>query len=158
MPNVVGIGASADGLEALEELLDHLAPDTGMSFVVVTHQHPGHVSLLPELLGRDTAMPVAEATGGTRLQPNHIYVCPPGGHLAILDCTLHKMEADDASAPKRPIDYFFRSLAADQKERAVCIVLSGTGTDGTLGLQAIKGEAGMAMVQQPHSARNYHRD
>lgn len=150
---VVGIGASAGGLEALEELFDNMPANTGMAFVVVTHQHPGHTSLLPELLAKETEMPVAEAADGTRLQPNHVYVGPPGGHLAILNGTLHRMEANAESAPRLPIDYFFRSLAEDQKERAVCIVLSGTGTDGTLGLKAIKGEAGMAMVQQSQSAK-----
>jgi len=150
---IVGIGASAGGLEALEELLDNMPSDTGMAFVVVTHQHPGHTSLLPELLGKDTDMQVAEAADGTRLEPNHVYVGPPGGHLAILGGTLHRMETEKKEAPRLPIDYFFRSLAEDQQERAICIVLSGTGTDGTLGLKAIKGESGMAMVQQPQSAK-----
>ncbi len=150
---VVGIGASAGGLEALEELFEHMPAETGMAFVVVTHQHPGHTSLLPELLGKETEMPVVEAADGTKLQPNHVYVGPPGGHLAILGGTLHRMEADAKTAPRLPIDYFFRSLAEDQKERAICIVLSGTGTDGTLGLKAIKGDSGMAMVQQPQSAK-----
>jgi two-component system CheB/CheR fusion protein len=150
---IVGIGASAGGLEALEELLDNMPTDTGMAFVVVTHQHPGHTSLLPELLGKETEMPVAEAVDGTTLAPNHVYVGPPGGHLAILNGTLHRMETDKETAPRLPIDYFFRSLAEDQQERAICIVLSGTGTDGTLGLKAIKGESGMAMVQQSQSAK-----
>lgn len=150
---VVGIGASAGGLEALEELLDNMPADTGMAFVVVTHQHPGHTSLLPELLGRDTEMPVTEAADGTVLEANHVYVAPPGWHLAMLNGTVHRMELASEPAPRLPIDYFFRSLAQDQKERAICIVLSGTGTDGTLGLRAIKGESGMAMVQEPQSAR-----
>ncbi len=150
---VVGIGASAGGLEALVELLDNMPADTGMAFVVVTHQHPGHTSLLPELLGKDTEMPVVAATDGTTLEPNHVYVASPGGHLAILNGTLHRMETENREAPRLPIDYFFRSLAEDQRERAICIVLSGTGTDGTLGLKAIKGESGMAMVQEPQSAK-----
>ncbi len=150
---IVGIGASAGGLEALEELLNNMPADTGMAFVVVTHQHPGHISLLPELLGKKTVMPVVEAADGLQVEPNHVYVGPPGGHLAILNRTLHRMETGDETSPKLPIDYFFRSLAEDQQEQAICIVLSGTGTDGTLGLKAIKGESGMAMVEQPQSAK-----
>jgi two-component system CheB/CheR fusion protein len=150
---VVGIGASAGGLEALEELFDNLPSDTGMAFVVVTHQHPGHTSMLPELLRRKTEMNVVEATEGVQLQPNHVYVGPPGGQIAILDGRLHRLEAEKKEAPRLPIDYFFRSLATDQREKAICIVLSGTGTDGTLGMKAIKGESGMAMVQQPDSAK-----
>jgi len=88
-----------------------------------------------------------------KVEPNHVYVSPPGGHLAILGGTLHRMETEKKEAPHLPIDYFFRSLAMDQKDKAICIVLSGTGTDGTLGLQAVKGESGMAMVQQVQSAK-----
>lgn len=150
---VVGIGASAGGLEALEDLLRHMPADTGMAFVVVTHQHPGHTSLLAELLGKVTTVTVAVAADGMNVEPNHVYVGPPGGHLGILNRTLHRLNAEKEESPRLPIDYFFRSLAQDQKERAICIVLSGTGTDGTLGLKAIKGESGMAMVQQPQSAK-----
>ncbi|WP_022949153.1 chemotaxis protein CheB [Methylohalobius crimeensis] len=150
---VVGIGASAGGLEALEELFENMPTDTGMAFVVVTHQHPGHTSLLPELLRKETGMKVIEAADGIILRPNSVYVSPSGIYLAIMNATLHCMEAESAQAPHLPIDYFFRSLADDQKERAICIVLSGTGTDGTLGVKAIKGESGMVMAQQPQSAK-----
>ncbi len=150
---VVGVGASAGGLEALEELFDHMPADTGMAFVIVTHQHPGHTSMLPALLGKGTSIAVVEAVNGTKLEPNHIYVGPPGGHLSILHGRLHRMETGMKEAPKLPIDHFFRSLAEDLKERAIGIVLSGTGTDGTLGLKAIKSAYGMAMVQQPQSAK-----
>ncbi len=149
----MGIGASAGGLEALEEFLKNMPADTGMAFVVVTHQHPGHTSLLPELLGKKTVMPVVEAVDGLQVEPNHVYVGPSGGQLAILNRTLHRMETGDETSPKLPIDYFFRSLAKDQQELAICVVLSGTGTDGTLGLKAIKAESGMAMVEQPQSAK-----
>ncbi|MCA9136613.1 MAG: PAS domain-containing protein [Planctomycetales bacterium] len=150
---IVGIGASAGGLEALDELLGHMPTNTGMAFVVVTHQHPGHTSLLPELLGKETEMLVVEATDGLKLKPNHVYVGPPGGNLAILNGALHRMNAEKNKFPPLPIDYFFRSLADDQQERAICIVLSGTGTDGTIGLTAIKRESGMAMAQEPSSAK-----
>ena len=145
---IVGIGASAGGLEALDELFAHMPKDTGMAFVVITHQHPGHTSLLPELLGKITNLTVRQAADGLKVEPDHVYVSPPGGHLAILGGTLHRMETEKKEAPHLPIDYFFRSLAVDQKDKAICIVLSGTGTDGTLGLKAVKGESGMAMVQQ----------
>jgi len=152
---IVGIGASAGGLEALDELFDHMPPDTGMSFVVVTHQHPGHTSLLPELLGKHTKMPVAEATDGVKLQPNHVYVAPPSSSLATLNGTLQLMQpaAAKPGKPRLSIDYFFHSLATDRQHQAICIVLSGTGTDGTIGLKAIKAESGMAMVQKPESAK-----
>jgi len=150
---VVGIGASAGGLEALDVLFANLPPDTGMAFVVVTHQHPGHASLSPELLAKVTEMTVVEAADGTKLQPNHVYVGPTVGYLQIFNATLHWMALDEKKVPRLPIDSFFRSLADDQQEGAICIVLSGTGTDGTLGLKAIKAQSGMAMVQQPQSAK-----
>ena len=150
---IVGIGASAGGLEALDVLFSRMPNDTGMAFVVITHQHPSNTSLLPELLGKITNLKVYQAADGLKVEPNHVYVSPPGGHLAILGGTLHRMETEKKEAPHLPIDYFFRSLAVDQKDKAICIVLSGTGTDGTLGLKAVKGESGMAMVQEVHSAK-----
>jgi two-component system CheB/CheR fusion protein len=150
---IAGIGASAGGLEALEELLADMPVDIGMAFVVVIHQHPGHVSLLPELLGKVTRLPVVKVTDNLKVERDRVYVNPPGGNLAILNGVLHLMEAAKAEGPRLSIDYFLRSLAEDQKERAICIILSGTGTDGTLGLKAIKGESGMAMVQQVQSAK-----
>jgi two-component system, chemotaxis family, CheB/CheR fusion protein len=150
---IVGVGASAGGLEALEELFGSMPADMGLAFIVVTHQHPEHTSMLPELLARTTGMPVRQVAGGTKLEPNHVYVAPPGFNLAILNGTLHRIETERKESPRLPIDYFFRSLAEDQKERAICIVLSGTGTDGTLGLREIKAQSGMAMVEQPQSAK-----
>ena len=113
-----------------------------MAFVVVTHQHPGHTSLLPELLRKCTAMPVAEAGDNLRVKPNCIYVARPEGYLAMLNGRLQLMECRSRSAVRLPIDYFFRSLAEDQREHAVGIILSGTASDGTLGVKAIKGAAG----------------
>jgi PAS domain-containing protein len=150
---VVGIGASAGGLEAMEELFHNMPADTGMAFVVVTHQHPGHTSMLPALLSKCSKMPVAEASDGVQLAPNHVYVGPPGALLSMMHGKLHLLEAAGDVLARLPIDHFFRSLADDQKERAICIVLSGTGTDGTLGLRTIKGESGMAMVQDVQSAK-----
>ncbi|MSQ19030.1 MAG: hypothetical protein EXR39_05595 [Betaproteobacteria bacterium] len=127
--------------------------DTGMTFVVVTHQHPGHTSMLLKLLGRVTKLPVTETTDGVKLQPNRVYLNPPGGYLALINGALQRMDANTSAALRLPIDYFLRSLATDQHENAICIILSGTGTDGTLGLKAVKGALGMAMVQEAASAK-----
>jgi len=150
---IVGLGASAGGLEALEKFLAHVPSDCGIAFVVVTHLHPGHVSLLPELLAKCTRMPVRRAADGQPVEPNTVYMSLPENYLAILHGTLHHMEPDEPGLLRLPIDYFFRSLAEDQKEKAIGIVLSGTGTDGTLGLKAIKGVAGMTMAQEPDTAK-----
>lgn len=149
---IVGLGASAGGLDALEKFLAHVPDDSGIAFVVVTHLHPGHVSLLPELLGKCTRMPVRTAADGLVVEPNTVYMSLPDGYLAILQGTLHLMPPDEAGVLRLPIDYFFRSLAEDQQEKAIGIVLSGTGTDGSLGLKAIKGAGGMTMAQEPDSA------
>jgi two-component system CheB/CheR fusion protein len=150
---IVGIGASAGGLEAMEEFFRHMPPSSGMAFVVVSHQHAGHVSLLPSLLGKYTAMSMVEATDGMEVEVNRVYLAPGGTNLAILHGTLHFMECPSQDRVPLPIDYFFRSLAEDQKPRAVGIILSGTGSDGTLGLRAIKAESGMTIAQDPQSAK-----
>lgn len=150
---VVGIGASAGGLEALQELLNHMPDEMGMAFVIITHQHPGHTSALPELLSQCTTMPVLQAMDGTKVEPDHVYVSPPGQPVAIKDGALYLVDAPSEERPRLPIDQFFRSLATDQQDRALCIVLSGTGSDGTLGLKAIKGESGTALVQSLETAR-----
>jgi two-component system CheB/CheR fusion protein len=127
--------------------------DSGMAFIVVTHHHPGHTSLLPALIGKRTRMPVVEASDGTVVQPNCVYLSVPESYLAIFNESLHFIERAEPGALRLPIDYFFRSLAEDRKEKAVGIVLSGTGTDGTLGVRAIKGANGMVMAQEPESAK-----
>ena len=150
---IVGIGASAGGLEAMEEFFHHMPPSNGMAFVVVSHQHAGHVSLLPSLLGRCTVMSVVEATDGMEVEANHVYLAPGGTNLAILHGTLHLMEPTSQERVPLPIDYFLRSLAEDRKQAAIGIILSGTGTDGTVGLRAIKAESGMTVAQEPQSAK-----
>jgi len=150
---VVGIGASAGGLEALEQFFTHAPPDTGMAFVVVQHLDPTHKSILVDLVGRYTRMKVFEVEDGMMLEPDCAYIIPPNWDMAILHGVLHLIEPVAPRGQRLPIDYFFRSLAQDQQERAVAVVLSGTGTDGTLGVKAIKGEGGMVMVQTPESAR-----
>jgi two-component system CheB/CheR fusion protein len=146
---IAGIGASAGGLEALQEFFAQMPDDSGLGFVVVTHQPPGRHSLLPEILARSTQMPVHEVTDGLAVEPDKVFVVPSGKQLSILEGRLHL----SALSGKFPIDSFFRSLAFDQREHAVGIVLSGTGSDGTLGVRTIKDAFGMVMVQDSASAR-----
>jgi two-component system, chemotaxis family, CheB/CheR fusion protein len=150
---IVGIGASAGGLEAFEEFFTEMSPNSGLAFVVVPHQHPGHVSLLPGLLQKCTTMPILEVVDNMRVKPDTVYLALAGTNLAIFNGTLHLLEIEPHTGVHLPIDYFFRSLAEDQKHQAIGIVLSGTGSDGTLGLKAIKGESGMTMAQEPKSAK-----
>jgi two-component system CheB/CheR fusion protein len=149
---VVGIGASAGGLEALGELVKHVPMDN-MAFVVVQHLAPHHESVLPQLLSRTSKVQVQTATDGTLAEPNHVYVIPPNTDLALLHGTLRLIPPSGGERPRLPIDYFFRSLAQDKGPSAIGVILSGTGTDGTLGLRAIKESGGMAFVQDPSSAK-----
>jgi len=150
---IVGMGASAGGLEALESFFKAMPADSGCAFVLVVHLDPTHISIMPELLQKRTKMPVCQVKDGIQIQPNHVYVIPPNKDLTILHGTLHLMELSQPRGVNLPIDTFFRSLAQDQERNAVCIILSGTGTDGTLGVKAIKGEVGMVMVQDEDSAK-----
>ena len=152
---VVGIGASAGGLEAFEQFFAHLpaATESGMAIVLVQHLDPTHKSILSDLVKRYTRMQVHEVEDGMAVEPNCAYIIPPNKDMALLHGTLHLMDPDAPRGLRLPIDFFFRSLARDQRERAICIVLSGTGTDGTLGLRAIKEVGGMAMAQDPESAK-----
>ncbi|MGI8432094.1 MAG: chemotaxis protein CheB [Chthoniobacterales bacterium] len=144
---IVGLGASAGGLEAFTQLLKHLPADTGMGFVLVQHLDPQHESALTQLLARATGMPVREVTHNSRVAANHVYVIPPNTNLAIAGGILKLEPRPKGHAPHRSIDFFFESLAQDQKERAIGVILSGTATDGTLGLEAIKSEAGITFAQ-----------
>jgi two-component system CheB/CheR fusion protein len=150
---IVGIGASAGGLEAFEKFFNTCPSDTGMAFVLVSHLSPDHHSLLTEILQRNTRMPVAQATDKERVAPNHVYIIPPRHDMAILNGVLQLSQANTARGLHLPIDGFFRSLADDQAERAIGIVLSGTASDGTLGLRAILGAGGVCMVQTPATAK-----
>jgi len=151
---VVGIGSSAGGLAALEALFSSLPTDTdlGMAFVLVQHLDPDHKSLLTELLGRHTTMDVHEVQDGVRVEPNSVYVIPPNHGLSIMNGVLHLFGREANPGLWLPIDSFFRSLAEDMCERAICVVLSGTGSDGTLGLRAVKGAGGTAFAQDPDTA------
>lgn len=157
---IVGIGASAGGLEAFAQFITELPNDTGMAFVLIQHLSPDHVSNLADILSRKTAMPVKEAQHLDTVQPNHIYVIPPGMDMTIAQKQLHLMPRSLAQRLHRPIDQFFTSLAEDQKSRAIGVVLSGAATDGTSGLEAIKLAGGITFAQDdtaetrsmPHSA------
>jgi len=144
---IVGIGASAGGVEATEQLLGALPPDTGMAFVVVQHLSPAHVSMLSEILGRSCAMPVIEVQDEPEVSPDAVYVIPPGRMMSIHDGKLILEPRPAAPAHHRPVDRFFVALAEECRHLAVGIVLSGTGNDGTAGLQAIKAEGGITFAQ-----------
>lgn len=137
---VVGIGASAGGLEAMTELLEHLDANSGMAFVLIQHLSPKQTTILPEILARATSMPVLLAENEMQVQPNHLYIIPPGRDMTIYHGHLNLMERTSVSGRHLPIDYFLRSLALDQQRRAIGIILSGSASDGALGLTAIKAE------------------
>ena len=144
---IVGVGASAGGLEAFTELLQHLPGDTGMAFVLVQHLDPVHESALAQILTRATPMPVREVRNNLKVEPNHIYIIPPNRSMAILKGVLKLTRRQSGRTALRSIDSFFESLAQEQGERAIGIVLSGTASDGTLGLEAIKAEGGITFAQ-----------
>ena len=150
---IVGIGASAGGLAAIEAFFSGMPADSdpGMAFVLVQHLAPDHTSILTELVQRTTRMKVFEVQDGMVVHVNCAYIIPPNRDMAFLNGTLQLLEPSAPRGHRLPIDFLFRSLAQDQRERAIGIVLSGTGSDGTLGVRAIKGEGGMVMVQNPES-------
>ena len=151
---IVGIGASAGGLAAFEAFFSGMPTDTdsGMAFVIVQHLAPDHKSILTDLIQRYTRMQVSEVEDGMEVKPNCTYIIPPNRDMAFLNGSLQLLEQTSPRGQRLPIDFFFRSLAQDQHERAICIVLSGTGSDGTAGVRAVKDEGGMVMVQSPESA------
>jgi two-component system CheB/CheR fusion protein len=148
---IVGIGASAGGLAAFEAFFSGMPADVepGMAFVLVQHLAPDHRSILTELVQRYTRMKVFEVEDGMEVHINCAYIIPPNRDMAVLNGTLQLLEPTEPRGHRLPIDFLFRSLAHDQRERAIGIILSGTGSDGTLGVRAIKGEGGMVMVQRP---------
>lgn len=150
---IVGIGASAGGLEALEEFFSKMPVDSGMAFVVIQHLDPTHVGIMPELLQRITKMKVMQATDRLIVKPNNVYVIPPNKSLSLLHGALHLFDPVESRGLRLPIDIFFRSLADDQQENSIGIILSGMGSDGSLGLKAIKEKNGMVLVQTPSTAK-----
>ncbi len=150
---IVGVGASAGGLEAFRSLLQALPANTGMSFVLVQHLDPEHESLLTKLLSGATRMPVTEVTQGVAVEPNHVYVIPPNAALGIREGVLHLLARRRQDPKHMPIDFFFRSLAENEGSRAIGVILSGVATDGTLGLAAIKAAGGITFAQDGKSAK-----
>ena len=153
---IVGIGASAGGLVAFEAFFSGMPADVdpNMAFVLVQHLSPDYKSILPEIIRRYTRMEVFEVTDGITVKPNCVYIIPPNCEMALLNGNLELLTPSTPRGQRLPIDFFFRSLAQDQQEHAVGIVLSGTGSDGTLGVRAIKGEGGMLMAQTPESTEH----
>ena len=150
---IVGIGASAGGLEAFEQFFRSIPLDSGMAFVLVSHLDPSHASILTEILQRTTAMPVLEVQDQMAVAPNSVYVIPPNRDMAIFHGVLQLSVPEQPRGQRMPIDAFLRSLADDQGENAIGVILSGTGTDGTLGLRAIIGAGGVSLVQEPATAK-----
>jgi len=150
---VVGIGASAGGLEAFTELLAHLPPDLGMAFVFIQHLDPQHKSNLVEILSRSTQMPVEEAADGMPLKPAHVYVMPAAMDITVFHGVLNLMPRPARTKPHLPVDHFLRALAEDQGARAIGIILSGTGSDGSVGMRAVKAAGGITMVQDQKTAK-----
>ena len=149
----VGIGASAGGLEAIETFFANMPPDSGMAFIIIQHLSPDYKSLMVELLSKRTPMQVCRAEEGMTVEPNCVYLIPPKKNLTIFHGRLLLSDQDHSRGINLPIDVFLRSLAEDQGESAVGIVLSGTGSDGMRGIRAIKESGGMVMVQDPESAK-----
>jgi chemotaxis protein methyltransferase CheR/two-component system CheB/CheR fusion protein len=153
-PLIVAIGASAGGLEAIEQFLEHVPALSGMAYVVIQHMDPSHQkSMMVELLTRVTPMSVVIAENDMQVEADHVYVIPPSKDMSILHGRIQLLEQVPIHGMRMPVDYFFRALADDQQENAIGVVLSGMGTDGTLGLRAIKERGGLALVQEPDTAR-----
>ncbi len=150
---VVGLGASAGGLEAFEEFFTHLPPSPGCAFVLVMHLDPNHKSMLPELLGKVTDMRVTRAEDGMALEANRIHVIPPNASMRLKDGRLQLSAPEVSRGARRPIDVFFRSLAESRGDHTVGVIFSGTGSDGAQGLKEIKFAGGLAMIQDPSTAK-----
>ena len=150
---VVGIGTSAGGLETLEQFFSKMPEKTGMAFVIVQHLDANHVSMMPELLQRMTTMKVFQITDYLKVKPNCVYVIPPNKTISLLNGFLHLFAPIETQGLRLPIDIFFRSLAEDKKEKSIGVILSGMGSDGSLGIKAIKEKNGIVLVQDPETAK-----
>ncbi|KAF0197778.1 MAG: Uncharacterized protein FD166_1678 [Bacteroidetes bacterium] len=150
---IVGIGASAGGLEALEQFFQNVPKNCGLAFVVIQHLDPNHVGIMPELLQRITLMKVIQVTDQLKVLPNHVYVIPPNKSMSVLNGYLYLFEPVELRGLRLPVDYFFRSLAEDQNEKSIGVILSGMGSDGSLGLKAIKEKNGIVAIQDPLTAK-----
>ena len=150
---IVGIGASAGGLEALEKFLGHVPEKSGMAFVIIQHMDPTHKGIMVEILQRVTPMKVVQVVDGARVRPDCVYVIPAGKDMSILHGTLRLFDPLAPRGLRLPIDFFFSSLAEDRQQESIAVILSGMGSDGTLGIRAIKEKAGIVLVQEPASAK-----
>src|SRR5215471_14962393 len=151
-PTVVGIGASAGGLAALKTFLENVPRDSGLAFVVVVHLSPDHESHLAELLQPHVRFPVQQVVETTALEPNHVYVIPPNANLSAIDTHLRLSKLEERRQERAPIDHFFRTLAKTHDGHAIAVILTGTGSDGTLGVKDIKANGGLVIVQDPNDA------
>jgi two-component system, chemotaxis family, CheB/CheR fusion protein len=150
---IVGIGASAGGLEALEQFMSNVPENSGMAYVVIQHLDPTHKGMLPELLQRITRMDVLQVKDRMAVKPNCVYVIPPNKSMSILKGVLHLFEPMESRGLRLPVDFFLRSLADDRNEQSIGVILSGMGSDGSIGLRAIKEKSGIVMVQDPATAK-----
>jgi two-component system, chemotaxis family, CheB/CheR fusion protein len=150
---IVGMGGSAGALEAFTQFFTRMPSDSGLAFVLVTHMDPAHKGMMPELLGRCTTMKVVQAEENMPVGPNQVYIIPPNKDMSILHGVLHLHELLPSRGTKAPIDFFLRSLAEDQEDRAIAIIMSGMGTDGTMGMKAVKEHLGLALAQEARSAK-----
>ena len=150
---IVGIGASAGGLEALEQFLKNVPDKSGMAYVVVQHLDPTQKGMLPELLQRISKMKVFQVEDLMKVKPDCVYVIPPNKTMSIFKGVLHLFEPVEARGLRLPVDYFLRTLADDQEEYAVGIILSGMGSDGSSGIRLIKEKNGIVLVQEPDTAK-----
>ena len=150
---IVGIGASAGGLDALKSFFSNTSLGMGIGYVVVVHLSPKQNSILPELLQKVTELPVKAAADGEQILPDHVYVVSPNKEISVSGGLLLVRDLEQTSKDRLPIDYFFRSLAKDQGRNAFSVILSGTGTDGTLGMREVKNEGGLTIVQTEESAK-----
>jgi len=148
----VGIGASAGGLDALEKFLSNITEKSGMAFIIVQHMDPTHKSGLVNILSRYTKLKVQEVEDGVKVIEDHVYIIPPNKDMGILDGKLQLMEPLEPHGLRMPINYFFTTLAQDQEDKSVGVILSGFGSDGSIGLKAIKANGGISIAQDPATA------
>jgi two-component system, chemotaxis family, CheB/CheR fusion protein len=151
-PTVVGIGASAGGLTALKTFLENVPSDSGLAFVVVVHLSPDHESHMAEILQPHVHFPVTQVSDTVPLVPNHVFVIPPNANLSAIDTHLRVSKLEERRQERAPIDHFLRTLASTHDGNAIAVILSGTGSDGTLGVKDVKASGGLVIVQDPNEA------
>ena len=151
---VVALGASAGGIAVLQQFFEGMAPESGLAFVVVMHLSPEHESNLASIIQQKTSMSVTQVSEPTKVEPNHVYVIPPNHQLTFEDSTLHLVPPQQALGRRVTIDLFFRTLAQAYGQRSVCVILSGTDSDGVIGLKHVRAQGGVTMAQDPSEAEH----